>query len=109
MGKLEHGPLTETTFLILLAMWQPNHGYGVMQFVEERTKGRVVFGPGTLYGAINNLDRKGWIEPIDTDPVDRKQDYIITAAGRKRVFAELARLKEICDLGVQIVEAKDHD
>ncbi|NLW23121.1 MAG: PadR family transcriptional regulator, partial [Tissierellia bacterium] len=41
--EIKEGPLTETAFLILLAMYKPNHGYGVMQFVEEKTKGRVVF------------------------------------------------------------------
>ena len=43
-------PLTETAYLILLAMLKPNHGYGVMKFVEEKTKVEVVFGPGTSMG-----------------------------------------------------------
>ena len=37
-------PLTESMFYILLSVLQPNHGYGIMQEVEERTKGRVVLG-----------------------------------------------------------------
>lgn len=47
--------LTEITYLVLLAFYRPNHGYGVMQFLEEHTKGRVKPGAGTLYGAINSL------------------------------------------------------
>ena len=35
-------PLTEAFFYILLALRRPNHGYGVIQEVEELTKGRVV-------------------------------------------------------------------
>ena len=35
-------PLTEAFFYILLALRLPNHGYGVIQEVEELTKGRVV-------------------------------------------------------------------
>ncbi|WP_229771232.1 MULTISPECIES: PadR family transcriptional regulator [Anaerococcus] len=66
-------PLTETAFLILLAMVEPNHGYGVMQDVEKITGGRVIFGPGTLYGAINNLERKGWIELDFNDKKNRKK------------------------------------
>jgi DNA-binding PadR family transcriptional regulator len=46
-------PLTESMFYILLSLLQPNHGYGIMQQVEERTKGRVALGAGTLYGALN--------------------------------------------------------
>ncbi|NLY85331.1 MAG: PadR family transcriptional regulator [Tissierellia bacterium] len=104
-------PLTETAYLILLAMLKPNHGYGVMKFVEEKTKGRVVFGPGTLYGAINNLHKKGWIEPCPTKPGERKIEYIITDEGLKRVKEELRRLKEIYEIGVEILKGRgeNHD
>lgn len=97
-------PLTETAYLILLAMLRPNHGYGVMKFVEEKTKGRVVFGPGTLYGAINNLHKKGWIKLYSIDPEERKKEYVITDEGLKRVKEELQRLKEIYEIGVGILE-----
>jgi DNA-binding PadR family transcriptional regulator len=100
------GPLTETAFLILLAMIEPNHGYGVMQFVEERTKGRVVFGSGTLYGAINNLNRKGWIEPCQTDSEERKKDYVITDEGLKQLKKELLRLKQICQIGGEVLKER---
>jgi DNA-binding PadR family transcriptional regulator len=69
----------------MLAMYQPNHGYGVMQLVEEKTKGRVVFGPGTLYGAINNLAKKKWITPCATVKGERKKEYIITDLGKEQV------------------------
>ena len=32
-------PLTEAFFYILLSLRHPNHGYGVIQEVEELTKG----------------------------------------------------------------------
>ena len=99
MAEKQNNPLTETAFLILLAMFEPNHGYGVMQFVEEKTEGRVVFGPGTLYGAINNLHKKGWIEPCPTDPEERKKDYIITDEGKEQAEMELSRIEEVYELG----------
>ena len=40
-------PLTEAMFYILLAVRKPNHGYGIIQEIEELTKGRVVLGAGT--------------------------------------------------------------
>ena len=52
-------PLTETMFLVLLTMLEENYGYKVSQEVEEITGGRIVLGPGTLYGAINNLSNIG--------------------------------------------------
>ena len=102
-------PLTETAFLILLAMFQPNHGYGVMQFVEKKTKGRVVFGPGTLYGAINNLHKKGWIEPYPTEPKERRKDYLITKEGKRQVKSEILRLGEIYEIGLEILNKRGGD
>lgn len=104
--KETDSPLTETAFLILLAMTRPNHGYGVMKFVEEKTKGRVVFGPGTLYGAINNLNKKGWIEPCPTDSEDRKKDYVITKEGLEHVKKELSRLKQVCNIGEEVLKER---
>ena len=76
------GALTEVTFFILLARHQPRHGYAVMQFVEERTGGRLVLGAGTLYGALNALQEKGWIAPWGGDG-GRKKEFLITDLGRE--------------------------
>lgn len=46
------GALTEVTFYILLSLYTPKHGYAVMQFIEEKTDGRLSLGAGTLYGAL---------------------------------------------------------
>lgn len=88
-------PLTETVFFILLAMIKPNHGYGVLQFVEEETKGRLVFGPDTLYGAINTLAKKGWIKMLPTEVGERKKEYLITELGKKNLDYEIERMKEV--------------
>lgn len=48
-------PLTEAVYYILLAVRKPNHGYGIIQEVEQLTNGRVVLGAGTLYGAVQTL------------------------------------------------------
>ncbi|MCY3035617.1 MULTISPECIES: PadR family transcriptional regulator [Aerococcus] len=88
-------PLTETHFLVLLTMVQPNHGYNVMQEVEAITQGRVTFGPGTLYGAINNLTKKGWIEMLEHDKANRRKIYQITPIGRKLLDLELRRMNQL--------------
>lgn len=96
-------PLTETAYLVLLAMVKPNHGYGVMQFVEERTNGRVIFGPGTLYGAINNLAKKRWIKPYNENSNDRKKEYVTTDLGMLQLKEETGRLKEVYTIGTDIL------
>lgn len=89
-------PLTEALFYILLAVRKPNHGYGIIQEIEELTKGRVVLGPGTLYGAIQSLVKKGWIDIYSEDKESRKKkEYLITDEGKKAFEEELKRLEEL--------------
>ena len=85
-------PLTETMFLVLLTMLEENYGYKVSQEVEEITNGRIILGPGTLYGAINNLNKKGWIKLVDKDDSGKKV-YIATDIGRELVSLEINRMK----------------
>jgi len=89
-------PLTEALFYILLAVRKPNHGYGITQEVEELTGGRVILGPGTLYGAIQSLVKKDWIRIYSEDTESRKKkEYLITDEGRAVFEAEKARLNEL--------------
>ena len=86
------GALTEVTFYILLSLYTPKHGYAVMQFVEEKTGGRLSLGAGTLYGALNSLQDKKWIEPYG-DSEGRKKEYHITAQGKEIAEKELEEVK----------------
>lgn len=89
-------PLTEAVYYILLALRKPNHGYGITQEVQELTDGRVILGAGTLYGAIQTLQKKGWIDIYSVDMESRKKkEYVLTEQGREVFLAEKARLAEL--------------
>lgn len=92
--NVKGGALTEVTFYILLSLYEPKHGYGIMQFVADKTGGRLLLGAGTLYGALNALQKKGWIEPFGPC-TGRKKEYLITAQGKEMAEKELARLTEL--------------
>jgi DNA-binding PadR family transcriptional regulator len=104
----EQSALTEGVFLILLSMLKPRHGYAVMQYVGRITKGRVVLGAGTLYGAINTILEKQWIrvasEATAADSDSRRKEYVITELGRKKLDRELRRLKELHTIGEEELE-----
>lgn len=89
-------PLTEALFYILLCLGTPNHGYGIIQLVEAMTRGRVVLGPGTLYGAINALLEKGWIA-LHREETDarKKKEYLRTPTGTRALADEITRLREL--------------
>ncbi|HSL86269.1 MAG TPA: helix-turn-helix transcriptional regulator [Bacteroidales bacterium] len=89
-------PLTETSFYILISLLEPLHGYGIMQKVERLSGGRILFGPGTLYGAINNLESIGLIimhgQVVSSN---KKKTYLVSAKGRALINLEIERLKEM--------------
>ncbi len=59
-------PLTESYFYILLCLYShANHGYGIMQEAGRLSGGRVKIGSGTMYGAVSNMIKKGWIMESD--------------------------------------------
>ena len=93
-----NAPLTEALFYILLTVRKPNHGYGIIQEVEQITGGRVTLGAGTLYGAIQSMEKKGWIEIYSEDTSSRKKkQYLITQTGREVFRKERHRLEELLD------------
>lgn len=101
------GALTEVTFFILLSLYEPKHGYGIMQFIEQQTNGRLLLGAGSLYGALNSLQEKKWIQPMD-DGTGRKKEYQITKQGKIVVQKEINRLQELYQIATDIVEGEEH-
>lgn len=89
--------LTETTYYILLSLYRPLHGYGIMQRAQELSGGRVRLAAGTLYGALNALVDKGWIALLPGE--GRKKEYQLTPQGLAVLKKELARLRELVASG----------
>ncbi len=102
MPDLEkHLPLTPAVFHILMALSDgEKHGYAIMRVVKETSGGRMVLGPGTLYGAIKRLQRESLITESDyrPDPViddARRRYYELTDFGRRVLIAESERLADL--------------
>ena len=95
--------LTEATYYILLALYNPQHGYGIMQEVEEMSNGRVKLAAGTLYGVLSNMVDKGWIVQLPINPGSRKKNYQITDLGLKILEDEVRRLKELVINGDKVL------
>lgn len=99
---VKSGALTEVTFYVLLSLYTPRHGYSIMQFVAEKTKGRLSLGAGTLYGALSALQNKGWITPCQ-DQDGRKKEYLISPQGKEIAKRELLRLNELLSTAQEII------
>lgn len=100
--------LTESTYYILLALYNPQHGYGIMQQVEELSKGRVRLAAGTLYGALNSMVEKKWIIQLPVEDGSRKKNYQITDIGLQVLTNEIERLRELVQNGDVVVGGKNN-
>ena len=95
--------LTEATYYILLSLYNPQHGYGIMQEAERLSDGRVRLAAGTLYGALNAMVEKGWIIQLPVEDGSRKKNYQLTAIGLSVLESELERLKELVRNGEEVL------
>lgn len=100
----ENIALTESTYYILLALYTPQHGYGIMQQTEKLSGGRVRLGAGTLYGALNALCEKGWIVPLPSGEESRRKEYRLTEKGLAVLKNELHRLRQLVENGEAVMK-----
>jgi len=95
-------PLAPATLHILLALAAEDlHGYGIMLEVLDQSEGRYRLGPGTLYDNLQRLMNQGLVEESGArrNPDSRRRYYRLTAAGRRVLAAEIARLEEVVRKG----------
>jgi DNA-binding PadR family transcriptional regulator len=91
-------PLSPTIFHALVAMADgPRHGYAIAREVENLTGGRIVMGPGTLYGSLQRMVASGLIVEADNPGEDglhvsRRRYYRMTPTGAAALRAESERL-----------------
>ena len=69
---------------------QPMHGYGISVRIEQMSKGVFRVNAGSLFGALQRLQRAGLIksEWKATENNRRAKYYALTEPGRKRLNTE---------------------
>ena len=100
--------LTEATYYILLSLYSPQHGYGIMQEAEALSGGRVRLAAGTLYGALTAMTEKDWIVQLPVEDGSRKKNYQITERGLSVLKGELERLRELVRNGEAIMGGNEN-
>jgi DNA-binding PadR family transcriptional regulator len=93
----ELGRFAEPSLYILISLSNgPKHGYAIMTDIE-RVSGSPM-GPGTLYGALARLERRGLVEALD--PVERRRPYRLTALGATTLEDQLRGLRSFVETGL---------
>ncbi|MEO8228786.1 MAG: PadR family transcriptional regulator [Chloroflexota bacterium] len=96
-GITDLGRFAEPSLYILVSLSEsPKHGYAIMTDVEAISG--LPLGPGTLYGALARLERRGLIEALE--PEDRRRPYRLTALGATTLEAQLVSLGGIVRTGL---------
>jgi DNA-binding PadR family transcriptional regulator len=86
----------EASVLVLVSLADaPKHGYALIQDVKQFAG--VELGPGTLYGALDRLERLGLIESLPAD--ERRHPYRITALGAAALRVHLDSLERVSAAG----------
>jgi DNA-binding PadR family transcriptional regulator len=86
----------EASVLILISLADgPKHGYALIQDIKELAG--VELGPGTLYGALDRLERLGLIDALPAE--DRRHPYRITAPGAAALRVHLDSLERVSAAG----------
>ncbi len=88
-------PLTPLSFEILLSLADgARHGYGIIKEVEERSGEPLRSSTGTLYLAIQRLQKNGLLAAAEENgaKASRGRTYGLTRLGREVAAAEAERL-----------------
>jgi DNA-binding PadR family transcriptional regulator len=96
------GTLKAAHFYILLALSQEDrHGLAIARDVQALSDGRVRLWPATLYGSLEELRGRRWIEELGEHPADeseRRRYYRLTRAGRQALAAEAEHMSRVARL-----------
>lgn len=90
-----------TSFHVLFALaGGAKHGLGIADHVEAVSDGRIVMGPGTLYGTIKRLVADGMIKetswrPEMGDDDSRRRYYTLTSRGERTLRDEIEGLSRL--------------
>lgn len=102
MARKKLDTLTEPMYYVLLSLTQERHGYGIMQYTEELTGGRVRLGAGTLYTLLARFESEGLLRA--TREEEKRKYYLLTDAGRSTLEDEFERLRRQVADGARILE-----
>jgi DNA-binding PadR family transcriptional regulator len=82
-------------YLMLALSDDARHGLAIAREVDHLSDGAIHLWPATLYGTLDDLVQRGWIQELAQHPVEeseKKRFYALTRSGRAVLAAETDRL-----------------
>jgi transcriptional regulator len=77
--------------------YEPMHGWGISQRIQQVSKDSLQVQQGSLYPALHRLEQQGWIgsEWGASENNRRAKFYRLTDAGRKQLEVETAKWERL--------------
>lgn len=95
----DSGTLSSVAVDVMMTLAEgPLHGYAIKQRIEARVGDDFVLGSGSLYQALQRLERRGFVaeaQPPDEGDGRRGRTYRLEPAGRRALAVELGRMKRV--------------
>jgi transcriptional regulator len=86
---------------------EPLNGWAIAKRIVQVSHSVLQVQQGSLYPALHRLEHQGWIQAEwkDSENNRRAKFYSLTAAGRKRLKAELKQWRRLSDAIGLVIEA----
>ncbi|WBW97839.1 PadR family transcriptional regulator [Oceanirhabdus sp. W0125-5] len=101
-SSFDEEQLTDSAYYILLTLVEEQHGYSIMQNIEELTDGELKIGPASLYTILKKMQSAEMINQIQNDN-DRRKVYTITDKGRTVLLKEVKRRIRMAEHGKTVL------
>jgi PadR family transcriptional regulator PadR len=90
-------PGTLDMLVLQILSHQPMHGYGIAQFIRQRSREVLQVGEGSLYPALQRLLVKGLVaaEWRESDTGRKARYYWLTTLGRSQLEVELESYERV--------------
>jgi PadR family transcriptional regulator PadR len=86
---------------------EPTNGWAIAKRIVQVSNSVLQVQQGSLYPALHRLEHQGWIQAEwkDSENNRRAKFYSLTAAGRKRLKAELEQWRRLSNAIGLVIEA----
>lgn len=100
-GRRQNEFLPGTLDLLILQTltWGPLHGYGIAQFIRNRSEDVLQVGEGSLYPALQRLQVKSYVtaEWRESETGRRARYYRLSRTGRRQLEIERASYARVAE------------
>jgi PadR family transcriptional regulator, regulatory protein PadR len=108
---MEKGPLdllqgTLDLLVLRTLTWGPMHGYGITQWIRQRTDETLLVQDAALYQALRRMEQRGWVEAEwgISENNRRARYYRLTAEGRQQLQQEASAWRRYADAMARVLD-----